>query len=263
MCRLLAIVSSKPRSFGRCLREAPRSLAALGREHADGWGIAVHQPAGGWSIAKRAGGADGDPEYEAAAAQARGSLLLAHVRRRTVGGLSLQNTHPFRHGDWVFAHNGTIDRLGELRDAIGDGGVTRIVGETDSEVLFAFLLSRLGSLPGGLQARSRFITEMVLARAVEDLASIDGLGTATFILSDAGALYAYRHGRPLFLLERRVEDQTDAILVASEPVTDDEPWTPVGEGTLIAIWRTPRLGWAVMAPRPRIKEERTDVQYRS
>jgi predicted glutamine amidotransferase len=260
MCRLLGIVSSKPRNFGRCLREAPRSLAALGREHADGWGIAVHEAASGWSIAKRASGADGDPEYEAAASQARGSLLVAHVRRRTVGGLSLQNTHPFRHGDWVFAHNGTIERLSELHDAIGEGSVTPIHGETDSEVLFAFLMAKLGSQPGGLQARTRFVTEMVLARAVEDLASIDGLGSATFILSDPGALYAYRHGRPLFLLERRVDDQTDAILVASEPVTEDEPWNQIGEGTLIAIWGNPRVGWAVLAPRTRTKEQQIDGQ---
>ena len=53
MCRLLGIASSEPTDFKLVLREAPRSLAALSREHRDGWGIAVFaENAGGWKIEK-------------------------------------------------------------------------------------------------------------------------------------------------------------------------------------------------------------------
>jgi predicted glutamine amidotransferase len=43
MCRLLGIVSSEPTEFRIILHEAPRSLAALSREHRDGWGLAVFE----------------------------------------------------------------------------------------------------------------------------------------------------------------------------------------------------------------------------
>lgn len=240
MCRLLGIVVREPRRFRQCLCEAPRSLAALGREHADGWGIAVHNEGVGWKLTKRSKSASSDPEFDSAATD-EGALLVAHVRKRTVGAVALENTHPFRHGEWVFAHNGTIERVAELRVAITRAGAEP-TGNTDSEVLFALLMDRLGSHPSA--RGSRFVTEMVLTRAVEDLAGIPSLGTATFVLSDGVMLYAYRHGSPLYLLERHAQDsgRLEAILVASEPVTSDESWIPVGERTLLAIWRRPRLG---------------------
>jgi predicted glutamine amidotransferase len=103
-----------------------------------------------------------------------------------------------------------------------------LAGETDSEVLFAFLMARLE------QPES---TKGALASAVDELAGIPSLGAATFLLSDGVTLYAYRHGRPLMLLERRCGERIEAVLVASEPVTDDEPWEPISEQTLIAISR--------------------------
>ena len=56
-------------------------------------------------------------------------------------------------------------------------------------------------------------------------------------------------GRPLYLLERRSQGRLGAILVASEPATTDEPWTPVAEQTLVAIWRRPCLGQSAISER--------------
>jgi len=242
MCRLLAIVASEPRGFRRCLLEAHRSLAVLGREHTDGWGIAVHETKTGWTVTKRTASASSDPEFGVTASDATGALLVAHVRKRTVGEVSLGNTHPFRRGGWVFAHNGTIEQLSELRAAVASTGET-LTGNTDSEVLFAFLMDRLASHRGAVGPRIRI--DMALARAVADLASMQSLGTATFVVSDGVTLYAYRHGRPLYLLERRSQDRVEAILVASEAMTT-ESWTPVAERTLLAIWRHPSVGRAVI-----------------
>ena len=53
MCRLLGIAASEPTDFRIVLREAPRSLAALSREHRDGWGLAVFdEQGGGWRLDK-------------------------------------------------------------------------------------------------------------------------------------------------------------------------------------------------------------------
>lgn len=248
MCRLLGIVARETQGFQRCLSEAPGSLGVLSREHADGWGIAVHDDGAGWKLTKRSASASSDPASGAAAAGATGALLVAHVRKRTVGDVSLDNTHPFRRGEWVFAHNGTIEPVAELGAAIASAGATP-TGHTDSELLFAFLMDRLASHPGA--PGSRFITDMLVARAVEELARMPSLGTATFVLSDGVVLYAYRHGRPLYLLERVSQGQLGAILVASEPATTDEPWTPIAEHTLLAIWRRPWLGQTALSERKR------------
>ena len=248
MCRLLAIVAREPQGFERCLRESPRSLAVLGREHPDGWGIAVHETKVGWKVTKKAACATTDPEFNATAADAAGVLLVARVRKRTVGEVSFENTHPLRRGDWVFAHNGTIEQMSELQTA-GASTSDTTTGNTDSALLFAFLMARLASHPAA--SGSRLMTDMVLARAVEDLGNMSSLGTATFVLSDGAALYAYRHGRPLYLLERRSQDRLEAILVASEAITT-EAWSPLAERTLLAIWRRPSLGRKVLfAPRQR------------
>ena len=40
-----------------------------------------------------------------------------HVRRATMGGLSLENTHPFALGNYSYCHNGTIIRYPRLTRA--------------------------------------------------------------------------------------------------------------------------------------------------
>lgn len=35
-------------------------------------------------------------------------VLLAHLRKRSVGSATLENTSPFTSENWCFAHNGTI-----------------------------------------------------------------------------------------------------------------------------------------------------------
>src|ERR1019366_8805344 len=219
-----------------------------------------HEAAAGWTVTKRPTGAGDDPSFEATVAEASGSLLVAHVRKRTVGSISQENTHPFRRDNWVFAHNGTLERVAALRATLDAASLATVRGETDSEVLFAFLLARLSSHPSVV--RSRFVAGMVLARAVEDLSNIPSLGAATFLLSDGDALYAYCRGRPLFLLERRTDSRTEAILIASEQVTPDEPWTAISEGTFLVVWRRPRLGWSVMCEPPSSRAPRSPQSVR-
>jgi len=64
------------------------------------------------------------------------NTILGHCRSKTIGLVSLNNTHPFEYitpnGDkWIFAHNGTIRNLEELKTAYKP----TVSGNTDSEVL--------------------------------------------------------------------------------------------------------------------------------
>src|SRR6516162_1498206 len=103
MCRLLGITASEPTEFRIVLREAPRSLAALSRDHRDGWGIAVYEAQdGSWRIDKGVACAGEDERFHQLAIGSRGELLISHIRQKTVGETTLANTHPFRQGRWVF-----------------------------------------------------------------------------------------------------------------------------------------------------------------
>jgi predicted glutamine amidotransferase len=261
MCRLLGVVSSEHTDFRLTLREAPRSLALLSREHPHGWGVAVWADANGWTIAKEAECAQEDSRFHAVAHGSRGELLLAHVRNRTVGEKTLANTHPFRRGRWLFAHNGTITERGRLRALTSPTRLGEVHGETDSELLFAALLSRLDAA-GVTDHPAGAATDGAIAGVMRHL--LDGpFGAANFLLSDGMTLYAHRHGRTLYLLERRPGDQVivrrhsaetgatletpwtwrcDALLVASEHITD-EPWSEIEERALLRIDRLPLPAW--------------------
>src|SRR5580700_5613912 len=108
MCRFLGIAADEPTEFRIVLREAPRSLAALSREHRDGWGIAVYDAcAKTWQVDKGVACAGEDERFHQLAIGSRGVLLVSHVRQKTIGCTSIANTHPFAQGRWIFAHNGT------------------------------------------------------------------------------------------------------------------------------------------------------------
>ncbi len=256
MCRLLGIVTASPYEFGLVLREAPRSLAILSREHRDGWGVATHPGGGdgdgGWVVHRSVETADDDPAFAEQARRARGRVLVAHVRQKTVGPLSLANTHPFRRGAWVFAHNGTVADVGWLARNAAPSRLAEREGVTDSELFFAYLLTRLDE--GGSGA-----IDQVIDRAVRTATGRAGFGSLDFVLSNGSCLWVGRFGRPLHLLERtpgapapRDDDgvvpvgRRHCIAVASEQLTD-EAWTAVPQGVLLRLDVTPFPTWRTVS----------------
>lgn len=255
MCRLLGVVCNETTDFRFSLHEAERSLAVLSVDHADGWGLAVHCAGRGWDVHRnpvRAGACD---RFKEVAAHARGELLVAHIRKRTVGPIGLENTHPFRRGDYVFAHNGTIPGIAALVTRTSEARTREVEGQTDSERFFAFLLTRLDE-----HGHDR-IDEALLA-AVDEAVKLPDLGAANFLFSHGRAMWAFRCGRTLHALERHPGDpvmrmrhaheteaeletpwspRRHAVLIASEKMTD-EPWQELADGTLLRIdGRTPRM----------------------
>ncbi len=265
MCRLLGIAANEPTEFRIVLREAPRSLAALSRDHRDGWGIAVFDAtAGHWQIDKGLACAGEDERFHRLAIGTRGELLISHIRQKTVGDTTLANTHPFSRGRWVFAHNGTVKDMAWLRAHASPGRLAEIDGQTDSEVLFAWLLTRLDE--AGVSAHPASAqTDRAIDAAARDARERDGFGAFNFVLSDGATTYAHRFGRSMFLLERGPHDavrerrasrdgtvletpwspQRTAVFVASERITD-EPWESMDDGTLLRIERMPAPHWRLV-----------------
>lgn len=215
---MFGLLAARPVAMHELLHDAPRSLRTLSREHADGWGIAFSR-ADDWSIQRSTSCAARCAGFDALR-DVTSQLVIAHVRRKTVGELALANTHPFRRGQFVFAHNGTIHAFAALVAQTAPAHLAMLEGDTDSERLFAFVLTKIDE-QGDV---ARGVTE-----AIRVLRTIDQLGEANFLLSCGTRLYAYRHGRTLYTLQR-----AEAQLVASEPLTD-EPWQEVPERELVVL----------------------------
>jgi predicted glutamine amidotransferase len=274
MCRLLGIVASELTEFGLGLTEAPRCLAKLSREHRDGWGIAVHRADEKhaesraderWLLHKGTAPAVDDHRFHELAARSRGHVLVAHIRQKTVGPTRLENTHPFVSDGWVFAHNGTIQHQDALRAGCSGRRLRDITGDTDSELFFAHVLTRMDER--GLVhlesdshdahgAKREELTDLLHELTAE--LRTQRIGAFNFLLSNGQTTFAHRFGRSLYVLERAPGDpvrevrpldagatittkwtsRRKAILIASERTTD-EPWREVDDGTLLRIDRSP------------------------
>jgi glutamine amidotransferase len=265
MCRLLGIVSSESTDFRIVLREAPRSMAFLSQEHPDGWGIAVFDEPRGWRVEKGVERASDDARFHQFAGGSRGNVLLAHIRQKTVGPTSLVNTHPFQSDRWVFAHNGTITDIPWLRSQTSTRRRTELHGETDSELLFAWLLTHLDEA-GVTDTPASAATDRAIGRAARTARDRPGFGAFNFLLSDGTTTYAHRCGRTMFLLERGPLDEVRslrtapdgvvlatpwsprrrAVFIASEQMTN-EPWQSVDEGMLLRVDREPGPHWRLLA----------------
>jgi glutamine amidotransferase len=265
MCRLLGIAADEPTPFRIVLREAPRSLATLSRAHPDGWGIAIFDAQRKcWQLDKGLLCACEDERFHSLAVGSRGEILISHVRQKTVGDTTLANTHPFQRGRWIFAHNGTVKDIPWLRTHVSSERRAEITGETDSELLFAWLLTHLDRA-GVTDEPASADTDGAIATAARSARERQGFGAFNFLLSDGTTTYAHRFGRSMFLLERGPNDQVrlsrtshgttyetpwsgrrTAIFIASEQITE-EPWAAVDEGMLLRIERSPTPHWRIVA----------------
>lgn len=218
MCRMFGLLARQPVTARTLLREAPRSLRALAREHRDGWGIALRSAAD-WVIHRGIESADESPLFAEIADGAAGQVVIAHVRQKTVGCTALANTHPFRRDAFVFAHNGNITAIPALAALASARRMAEIEGETDSERLFAMILSHVDTAGD---------VEQGVVAAVRELHALGPIGSTNFLLSCGRRLYAHRCGRSLYALT------TSSVVIASEQLTD-EPWQELPERSLVVV----------------------------
>ncbi len=219
MCRMLGIVAANAVTPRELLRDAPRSLRALSEVHKDGWGVALRTH-DDWIVHRSTACAAHCAEYGGLVDKVETQLLIAHVRQRTVGEISIANTHPFRRGQFVFAHNGTVRDVLCLVSRSSGARLAEIEGATDSERLFAFVLTHVdeaGDVERGAIAATRA------------LHALGDVGSASFLFSGGKRLFAHRLGRTLYTLAR-----PNATVVASERLTD-EAWVEIPEGGLVEI----------------------------
>jgi predicted glutamine amidotransferase len=127
------------------------------------------------------------------AAQVESPLFLAHVRATSLATVQETNCHPFRHGNWLFVHNGEIFEVEKVRREllmkIAPELFPEILGTTDSEVLF-YLALTFGLEKDPLGALER------MAGCVESVAKEAGIAESLWMtlgLSDGKTLHAVRY----------------------------------------------------------------------
>jgi predicted glutamine amidotransferase len=72
-------------------------------------------------------------------------VVFAHIRASTGGAVQQTNCHPFRHGKWLWMHNGAIRDFStvkrDLTFAVDPSLYPEIEGSTDSELFFYLALT--------------------------------------------------------------------------------------------------------------------------
>ena len=217
MCRVLGCVAAEPVSLRHELLFAENPMIHQSEEHDSGWGLAVYRRADGDAPAccSFPNAAHDDLAFRSAT-DMRGRIFNAHVRRATMGGLTAENTHPFCLGNYSFCHNGTVPRYARLLER----GVKQPTGNTDSEVLFNFLMRDFD--PGDVAASFRHLVETVIGRS--------NFSGVNFLFSDGERLYAYRLG----IFELHWLHRPGQLLVSSEKITE-EPWHDVRQDVLLVL----------------------------
>ena len=116
-----------------------QSLAACAGEtttNGDGFGVGWYGNGQAPGLYKGIQPAWSDENLLDLASQIKSPMFMAHVRSTTGTAIQRTNCHPFRHGRWLFQHNGAISDFPEVkRDlvlAISPSLFPEISGSTDS-----------------------------------------------------------------------------------------------------------------------------------
>jgi len=152
MCRWLAY-SGSPVRIEDLLFKPKHSLidqsrhARLGAEttNGDGFGIGWYWRGEAPGLYRSTEPAWNDRNLRELATHIESPLVFAHIRASSGSPVQQTNCHPFRHGRWLWMHNGLIrgfhDVKRELVLAVDPALFPAIEGSTDSETLFFLALT--------------------------------------------------------------------------------------------------------------------------
>ena len=246
MCRFLAylgvpifldeLVCHPQRSL---LHQSLRAEQAKTATQGDGFGIGWYGERGEPAVYRETMPAWSDENLLSLCTSVRSGAFFAHVRAATGTAIARQNCHPFRHGRFLFMHNGQIGGYAKVRrgmeSLLPDALFAKRQGATDSELLFLLALARIesGQEPGNtiVQVFDDTVERMRRAGVTEPL-------RLCAALSDGQTLLAFRlasDGQPPSLYLRH---GPGGSVIASEPLDDcHEGWEAVPPGALVRLTR--------------------------
>jgi predicted glutamine amidotransferase len=165
-------------------------------------------------------------------------VVFAHIRASTGGAIQQTNCHPFRHGKWLWMHNGVIRDFAtvkrDLAFAVDPSLYPEIEGSTDSE-LFFYLALTFGledDPPMAVEQAVGFIEETGRRHGVElpiqmTVATTDGASVWAFRYSSEGTSRTLFYSTLVDTLKAQYPDipfiqqlSEETRLVVSEPLGD-------------------------------------------
>lgn len=245
MCRFIAYLGkpifldeliAKPRHS--LLRQSLRAEEAKTVTNGDGFGIGWYGERPEPAVYREVMPAWSDDNLMSLAGTLRAPLFFAHVRAATGGGIARVNCHPFRHGRWLFMHNGQIGGFPRVRRALEaqlpDSLYAARRGATDSELLFLLALARI--------ERGEAVPEAVLGLLYDTVVLMRSLGITEPLrfaaaLADGEQVHAFRWAsddQPPTLYRRACGR---GEVIASEPLHDEGPqdWALLAPGEVVCL----------------------------
>ena len=275
MCRLFGFRSVITSQVHRSLVSADNALMRQSEAHPDGWGVAYYVD-GFPHVVKSVATAVSDSLFRRVSGVVSSETVLAHLRRATVGELSIINSHPFQYGNWIFAHNGQIPNFSEYREELVQkvSPVYRrfILGDTDSEVLFYLLISNMARY-FDVHRKGTELDEVISAvqNTIDEVHEVTGLNCyeeqeegdddefyLTFLLTNGHMMFAHHGGKPLYYstyktrcserdscpsFSQACEAATQSgfvnhFIVSSEPLHGENVWLEMNPGEVAGVdWR--------------------------
>lgn len=231
-----------------------QSLSSLQSEtttNGDGFGIGWYGQRDVPGVFKSILPAWNDTNLQALLHQIESPLFLAHVRAATGTEVQRSNCHPFRHGKWLFVHNGIIGGFDQIRRdlmlAISPELFGEIKGTTDSEVMFylALTFGLQRDVREGVAGMVRLVEKIGRERGIEhpvqmSLGISDGQSVFAFRYSTEGRSRTLYHSASIAAIAEIAPQvrrfSPDARAVVSEPLSDlAEAWIEVPESSFVTI----------------------------
>jgi predicted glutamine amidotransferase len=257
MCRWLAY-SGSPLRIEELLYRPQHSLidqslhSQLGAEttNGDGFGIGWYGVGDTPGVFHSVEPAWNDRNLRDLTAHVESPLVFAHIRASSGSAIQQTNCHPFRHGRWLWMHNGLIREFHQVkRDlvlAVDPVLYPSIEGSTDSEVFFFLALTfGLEDDPPAAVARAVGLIEATGTRhGVEhpiqmSVATTDGKRIWAFRYSSEGESRSLFYSTDVATVRQQHPEvealnelSDDARLVVSEPIRElAGAWNEVPEST--------------------------------
>ncbi len=238
MCRFFIYWGNKPVALSQwlitadnCLLEQSRNDMSA-RPNPDGWGFAYHQ-GDKIILAKNTEPAFKDSRFQMTSEKIISDLLFAHVRRRSQGTVSYENTHPFVYENWIFMHNGNIPNFEHYKQRLAlklpPNSFINTEGTTDSEFLFKYFIYWLGQMNNCdiycmINLINSIIHELI---ELSDRATLNELAL-NFVLTNGHFVLGFRRNRTLYY-----SFTDDSLLIASEKINRQYDWNEVPENHFI------------------------------
>ena len=224
----------------------------LGAEttNGDGFGVGWYGPEETPGVFRSVEPAWNDRNLRDLAEHIESPLVFAHIRASSGTAIQQTNCHPFRHGRWLWMHNGMISDFQEVkRDlalAVDPSLYSSIEGSTDSEVFFhlALTFGLEDDPPAAVESAVGFIEEVGRSHGVEHpiqmtVATSDGKRVWGFRYSSEGKSRSLFYSTDVPTLrelhpevEILAELSEESRLIVSEPLRDlPGAWNEVPESS--------------------------------